>query len=454
MRLQIAGRVRFLSQDALVDSSPNRPAATALSPRESPVSDRLNQRVRSLRLSNVPERRLNFRAILGWLLVVAMVAGGGYWTYRTWFQGDVETAKADSAEKGPAATTALKPALSSTQSSAPTAQMPVAPGEVVLESKGYIIPAHQILVSPKVSGMILTLNVEEGRRVNKGDVLAILESTEYQADYDRAKAAVALAAARLEELKAGPRIQEVKQAAAELSEAQAQLKQLAAQFQRQQQLRKSNSITQQEYEIAESDFRVQEKRVERLFQAWQLLDLGTRSERIAAAEAELKQVEADLYKAEWRLGNCTIRAPISGTILKKNAEEGNIVNPIAFNGSFSLCEMADLSDLEVDLNIQERDVSVVKVGQKCRIRAEAWPDRLYEGYVSRLMPIADRAKGAVPVRVKIRVPPEEEGIYLKPEMGAIVTFLNATVAPSAPEVTAATSPDPAPPAIPVSAAAP
>ena len=444
-----------------MDSPKTRPV-TAIPPRESPTSGQLNQRVRSLRLSNVPERRLNLRAILGWLTVVAMVVGGSLWIYRTWFQGDprVETAQADSADKGGAATTALKPSLPNPPST--TAQTPglpaVAPGEVVLESKGYIIPAHQILVSPKVSGMILTLNVEEGKRVNKGDVLAVLESTEYQADFNRAKAAVALAAARLDELKAGPRIQEIKQASAELSEAQAQMKQLAAQFQRQQQLRQSGSITQQEFEVAESEFKVQEKRVERLFQAWQLLDIGTRSERIAAAEAELQQVEADLLKAEWRLGNCTIRAPISGTILKKNAEEGNIVNPIAFNGSFSLCEMADLADLEADLNIQERDVSVVKVGQKCRIRAEAWPDRLYDGYVSRLMPIADRAKGAVPVRVKIKVPPAEEGIYLKPEMGAIVTFLNSTVAPSAPEATAAAfSPQPtdtAPAGMPVSAAAP
>ena len=64
--------------------------------------------------------------------------------------------------------------------------------------------------------------------------------------------------------------------------------------------------------------------------------------------------------------NCTIRAPISGTILKKNAEEGNIVNPIAFNGSFSLCDMADLSDLEVDLSIQERDIARIFPGQKCK----------------------------------------------------------------------------------------
>jgi hypothetical protein len=99
------------------------------------------------------------------------------------------------------------------------------------------------------------------------------------------------------------------------------------------------------------------------------------------------------------------------------------VNPIAFNGSFSLCDMADLSDLEVDLAIQERDVARVHKGQPCEIRSEAYPKRVYQGFVSRLMPIADRAKGAVPVRVKLTVPAEEEGVYLKPEMGALVSFL-------------------------------
>jgi len=149
---------------------------------------------------------------------------------------------------------------------------------------------------------------------------------------------------------------------------------------------------------------------------------GPRIERIDIARAEVQQAEAELAKARWRLDNCTIRAPISGTILKKNAEEGNVVNPIAFNGSFSLCEMADLADLEVDLTIQERDISRIFKGQKCKVRAEAFPERVYDGWVSRLMPIADRAKGAVPVRVKVAVPAEEEGVYLKPEMGAVVVF--------------------------------
>jgi hypothetical protein len=121
--------------------------------------------------------------------------------------------------------------------------------------------------------------------------------------------------------------------------------------------------------------------------------------------------------------------------------EGNLVNPIAFNGSFSLCELADLSDLEVELNIQERDISTIFKGQQCRVNAEAYPDRTYDGYVSRLMPIADRAKGAIPVRVKLTVPADEEGIYLKPEMGAIVTFLK-TKAPLVDEPDSVASPSP------------
>jgi multidrug resistance efflux pump len=167
-----------------------------------------------------------------------------------------------------------------------------------------------------------------------------------------------------------------------------------------------------------------QQRVQRLTYALELLKLGERAERREVAKAELAQAQADLTKAEWRLGNCTIRAPRSGTILKKNAEEGNIVNPLALNGSYSLCELADLSDLEVELNIQERDISAIKVGQKCRVRTKAWADRVYDGVVSRLMPIADRGKGAVPVRVKLSIPGEEEGAYLKPEMEATVTFLN------------------------------
>src|SRR5437762_3424636 len=99
-------------------------------------------------------------------------------------------------------------------------------------------------------------------------------------------------------------------------------------------------------------------------------------------------LEADLAKADWRLDNCTVRAPVSGTILTKWAEEGNIVDQLALNLKGSICDMADLSDLEVELKVQERDVAKVFQGQPCRVRSKAFPDRVYNGVVSRLMPIA------------------------------------------------------------------
>src|SRR5262249_22849032 len=121
--------------------------------------------------------------------------------------------------------------------------------------------------------------------------------------------------------------------------------------------------------------------------------------------------------------------------------------------SASLCEMADLHVLEVDLSIAERDIAKLFKDQDCRIRAEAFPNRIYSGYVSRIMPMGDRSKSSVPVRVKVEfpldkdvavdpkapkqepgrpavdlkgqpLPKDQQGEFLRPEMGAIVTFLN------------------------------
>ena len=284
------------------------------------------------------------------------------------------------------------------------------------------MPTKQILVSPKVSGMIVELNTEEGKRVTKGDVLAVIESTEYQSEFDRQTALLSAAKQRLLELERGSRPEEVSQAEADLAQAETQLEEDERQQKRQQLLAKQNAGTESALTQAETQFIAQQKRVERARLALTLLRQGAREERVEIARAEVKQVEADLARATWRLGNCTIYAPISGTILRKNAEEGNIVNSVAFNGSYSICEMADLANLEVDLKILESDIRKIRVGQKCTITTEAWPGRVYEGYVDRLMPIADRAQGAIPTRVKVKVPTDEEGIYLKPEMSAVVTF--------------------------------
>src|SRR5262245_58074986 len=400
---------------------------------KAPPKDDLRQRVQSLRLPDDRELYRSRKRWLVWLGLFIVLAAGGWAAYQFLILGDTKTVSGtkSAATTGSNSSAAL-PATNASPS-APGMQPAAAPsvassGDIAHESKGYIIPAHQILISPKVPGMITELHIMEGQRVNKNDVLAQLETIDYKADYDRALAAVASADQHLLELKNGSRKEEVAEAQAELQEAEAQRNQLQAEWQRITQLRKSGISTQGEYDVAEANYKATDRRVERLKKAHELLVAGPRQERIDAAAADLELAKADAAKAKWRLDNCTIRAPISGTILTKKAEEGNVVNPIVMNGSYSLCEMADLSDLEVELKIQERDIAKVFKGQKCKVRAEAYPDRVYDGLVSRLMPIADRSQGAVPVRVKIRVPADEEGVYLKPEMGAIVSFLKPTAA--------------------------
>jgi multidrug resistance efflux pump len=308
-------------------------------------------------------------------------------------------------------------------------------GGVSLQAKGYIIPAHQIQVSPKIGGMIVWLDprFEEGQHFKEGEVLARLEDVDYRTDRDHAQSMLRNAQERLRELQNGYRPQEKEQARAELEEQEANLKQLKLDLIRSQQLSGTSALAQRDYELARYSHDAMVGRVAKMRAVYSLILEGTREEQLKQAEANVKQAEADLAKAQWRLDQCQILAPVTGTILTKKAEKGNIVNPVAFNISASLCDMADLSDLEVDLKVQERDIAKVVVGQRCTVMPEAYqnyePFRKahpsgYEAQVSRMMPTADRSQGAVPVRVKMKVPREEEGVYLRPDMGVIVNFLN------------------------------
>ncbi len=391
----------------------------------------LSTKVQSLRLSEAAARNRTDSSRFAWFLCLVLACSTGYFAWRVYGVPGAMTFDERAAVN----------AIATVPEGAPSGQAETTkPGGVVHESKGYVIPAHQILVSPKVNGMVKYLRVHkrdeppeegvvllEGLRVTKGDVLAQLESTDYESDVARCRAILASAEQKLAmERKNVP--QEIDRAQAELSEAVTRRDYAKTVLDRNLRLSKTGSSSPTEVDKAQSDYDSARHRVERLERALDIIR-GPRAERIKVAEAEANSARADLVKAEWRLDNCTIVAPITGTILRKNVEEGNIVNPVAFNGSYSVCDMADLSDLEVDMSIQERDISRVFRGQRCTVRSEAYPDRPYSGFVSRLMPIADRAKGSVSVRVKVRIPAEEEGVYLKPEMGAVVTFYAADANP-------------------------
>lgn len=396
----------------------------------------LEERVRALRLPSPAKGSASSRVPWAAAVVFAgLLVWQSYLTFGRAVPSDADEQAVETAAKG-----SEKKASGSASTAATPQPKRADSGDIVLDSKGHVVPAHQILVSPKVGGMIMELFIEEGRRVRKGEILAEVEKIDFEADRDRAKANLLRAEAafekadnRVKEVERGFRELEKEQSEAELAEALTELKRLEGEQQRNVDLKAKNAITDKDFDDNEAKFRASKQRVRRLEAALALMREGEREERRAIAKNERQQADADvlqaraeLAKAQWRLDNCTIRAPINGTILKKNAEIGNIVNPIAPQGSFSLCDMADLSDLEVELNIGERDISVIYPGQRCTVKSDAYPDRLYEAKVDRLMPIADRAKASIPVRVKVKVPTDEEGVYLKPEMGVTVTFFKPT----------------------------
>jgi multidrug resistance efflux pump len=399
-------------------ASPNRVGADG-------AAGNLSDRVRSLRLNDRADARgSQGPSYLPWAVSLVLLLTTVAFGYRAYRVGSLTPSGPPREEKKSAAVTDT------------TATTTAAVGEVVLQAKGYVTPISLVQVSPKVGGQLVTITdrFREGERFEAGDVLATIETTDYLAEYYQARRAWEAAAERYVELKRTTP-EEIRQAENELDEARQNTQQLRLDLDRNKRLAMGAAMAQRDLEIARFGYEANSAKVRRLEAALRMVKDGRCQTRLDASRADMKQVEANLEKAQWRLDNTTIRAPICGTILTKKAEQGNIVNPSAFSSgiSASLCEMANLRELEIDLSIQEREVAKVRKGQDCWVMPEAYQadreflalhPRGYAGKVSRLMPTADRAKGAIPVRVLIlEIPEAEEGQYLRPDMGALVSFL-------------------------------
>src|SRR5262249_27725518 len=286
---------------------------------------------------------------------------------------------------------------------------------------------QRVQVSPKVGGEVIEWRkingreLREGDYVKKGEWLAKLDPIKYQFEYDRAKGAREQAEWEHKKLDFGMRPEEREQAKAALREAEHYRDQVLDQASR---LRLSRTaVSAEELFRVESQLNQANAKVEQLKNANELMQQGWRKEEKEKAKAALELALAQEANAKYDLDNATVVAPTSGTILAKRAEVGNTVRPEAFsNGlSASLCDLADLTKLEVDVDLSERDLHSDCEGQKCEIRPEAPSDTVDKGEVARLMPEASRSKASVAVRVRIEVPPGDQ--HLRPEMRARVTFL-------------------------------
>ncbi len=309
-------------------------------------------------------------------------------------------------------------------------------GDTVLSVSGYVVAHHKIAVGAKVMGRVAWIGVEKGDRVQQGQVLVRLEDNDFRAQSNQARANLAAAQARLDQLRAGSRPQEKMKDRAGILQAQATLTNAESEYERAEKLYRAGVSSKAELDRAIAQRDSARALVEAARQSSAMTDIGPRAEEIRAAEAQVRQMKAALDYADTQLANTEIRAPVSGTILQRIVERGEMVSPSAFGESgarTSVVALADLNDLQIELDISQADFARLKMNQRAEIIPEAFPTLKYTGFIAEIAPEANRAKATVQVKVKVENPDEQ----LRPEMNARVNFLGeekTSQAKSAPRV--------------------
>ncbi|HPA51634.1 MAG TPA: efflux RND transporter periplasmic adaptor subunit [Thermoanaerobaculia bacterium] len=242
----------------------------------------------------------------------------------------------------------------------------------VLTASGYIVARSKAEISPKSVGRVAWLNLEEGQRVRKGELVARLESQELEAQR--------------------------KQYAAAREQALAELVNARTERQRAAQLLKEAVGSQQAFDGADA--------------------------RVNALEAQVASIEAQVRYVEELIRNAEIYAPIDGVVTVKKAFVGETVSPQGFGGSGSagatFAVIVDLGSLEMEADINEQNLGRLSIGQPAEVALDAYPDRPYKARLRQIVPTADRQKGSVKVKIEIL----DRDARILPEMSCRVVFLN------------------------------
>ncbi|HUQ68976.1 MAG TPA: efflux RND transporter periplasmic adaptor subunit [Planctomycetaceae bacterium] len=280
--------------------------------------------------------------------------------------------------------------------------------DIALEVSGFVVPYHTVKISPRIPGAIVKLPIEVGSKVQKGDLLSELDPGSYQADMQQAQAALQAAKSRQLEAKNGAQPEEIEQARIALDVAKSKLELVASELDRAELL--GNTVTQAEMDQYRSGKKDAISNVRAMEQKLKLIEQGVRPERMQAIDSEVKQAEALVAKAQYLLDNTRILSPIDGTVLEKNAEVGEILRPEVL--SVSLCSLADMSIMEVEIDVQERELQKIVIGRDCTVIPDAYADRKYAAKIDRFQPMVNRARGVVRVTLRITEP----DAYLLPDM--------------------------------------
>ena len=271
----------------------------------------------------------------------------------------------------------------------------------VMTASGFVVAQRKAAVATKATGRLEVLNVQEGSRVKKGDLLAKIDARDVEAQLAAAQANVGVARAAI--------------ASAEADQRNAAIE-----------LRRSRELVSQNFLSASA------------------LDAAVaRNDRAAAAtnnaRAALQAAIANANNAKVGVDFTEIRAPFDGVVVTKSANVGDIVTPFssAVDSKGAVVNMADLSTLEVEADVSESSLSKIQTGQPCEIVLDALPDSRFSGTVSRIVPTVDRSKATVMTKVRF----DQLDDRILPDMSAKVSFLSKKVDESANKPSIAVSAD-------------
>jgi HlyD family secretion protein len=274
------------------------------------------------------------------------------------------------------------PAVSAagTKETGNTAVFVAAPGRVEAVSE-------ELRVSSELSGRLKVVKVEEGDRIRKGDVIAEIENADYRARVAQAEAEVIRKEAELRRTVNGARMQERQEAQAALQAAAAVNRNAKSEAERRRGLADRNVISRDEAERFERASQVAQAQFEQAKQHFDLVDAAAREEDRAKAEAEVATAKARSEEARAFYEKSFIRAPIDGVILRKLRHTGESVST-QFDSP--LITMADDSRLRVRMDVDEGDVSKLRLGEKAYVTAEAYGNQKFWGKVIRVGRILGR----------------------------------------------------------------
>src|SRR6266567_6218782 len=292
-------------------------------------------------------------------------------------------------------------------------------GSVVLTATGYVIPHHRIEANSKVTGRVAWIGVEKGDQVKEGQVLVRLEDQEFRAQYDQAHGAADSARAQLEQLEHGSRPEEIEQAEHNLSEARATEANDKINLDRTKNLFEQGVVSKQALDDASAKYEASQQRVHSLEQSHTLAKIGPRAEEIARAKGSLTQAEGQAAYAKSQLDATVIHAPITGTILERSVEKGELLTGQFASAARPVFALANLNDIQGDLDISQDDFAKLTPHQKAVVTVDAFPDLKWDGVIAEVSPEANRQTATTEVKVQILNPDS----HLRPEMNTTVRFI-------------------------------